>query len=127
VAARTAPALAAVEELEQAEDRREAVVHSMYVPLVKEDKDKEHPPQQITIMLRPSGDKERDKRRIKTLYGTLISHHGRDKFSFQIFENSSGHLIDFPNDTTRIGPELFERLRKLMGEEGWRVEPITFQ
>ena len=60
-------------------------------------------------------------------HGTLISHHGRDKFSFQIFENGNGHLIDFPNDTTRIGPELFERLKKLMGEEGWRVEPIMFQ
>jgi len=124
---RTVEALTNVEELEQAEERREAIINSMYVPLVKEDKDKEHPPQQITILLRPSGDKERDKRRIKTLYGTLISHHGRDKFSFQIFENGNGHLIDFPSDTTRIGPELFERLKKLMGEEGWRVEPITFQ
>lgn len=127
LATRAVTALANVEELEQTEDRRDAVIQSMYVPLVKEDKDKEHPPQQITVMLRPSGDKERDKRRIKTLYGTLISHHGRDKFSFQIFENGNGHLIDFPNDTTRIGPELFERLKKLMGEEGWRVEPITFQ
>ena len=105
----------------------EALLPSLYVPLVKEDKDKEHPPQQITVMLRPTGDHERDKRRIKTLYGTLISYHGRDKFSFQIFENSRGHLIDFPNDTTRICPELFERLRKLMGEESWRVEEITFQ
>jgi hypothetical protein len=125
--ARAVEALKTVEELEQAEESREAVVQSMYVPLVKENKDKEHPPQQITIMLRPTGDKERDKRRIKTLYGTLISHHGRDKFSFQIFESGKGHLIDFPNDTTRIGPELFERLKKLMGEESWRVEPITFQ
>lgn len=124
---RAVEALATVEELEQAEERREAVINSMYVPLVKENKDKEHPPQQITIMLRPTGDRDRDKRRIKTLYGTLISHHGRDKFSFQIFENGNGHLIDFPNDTTRIGPELFERLKKLMGEEGWRVEEITFQ
>ena len=78
-------------------------------------------------MLRPTGDHERDKRRIKTLYGTLISYHGRDKFSFQIFESSKGHLIDFPNDTTRICAELFERLQKLMGEDSWRVEEITFQ
>ena len=79
------------------------------------------------VTLRPTGDKERDKRRIKTLYGTLISYHGRDKFSFQIFESGKGHLIDFPNDTTRICPELLERLKKLMGEENWRVEEITFQ
>jgi hypothetical protein len=77
--------------------------------------------------LRSTGDKERDKRRIKTLYGTLISYHGRDKFSFQIFEGGKGHLIDFPGDTTRICPEMLERLKKLMGEESWRVEEITFQ
>ncbi|MBL8103818.1 MAG: hypothetical protein JNM02_14895, partial [Anaerolineales bacterium] len=124
---RAVEALAKVEEVEQVEDNREAVLQSMYMPLAKEDKDKEHPPQQITVMLRPTGDKDRDKRRIKTLFGTLISYHGRDKFSFQIFENGKGHLIDFPNDTTRICPELLDRLRKLMNEEAWRVEPITFQ
>ncbi len=115
------------EEIEQADLPREAMLPSLYVPLVKEDKNKEHPPQQITITLRSTGDHERDKRRIKTMYGTLISYHGRDKFSFQIFENSRGHLIDFPSDTTRICPELFERLKKLMDEESWRVEEITFQ
>jgi DNA polymerase-3 subunit alpha len=124
---RAVAALATVEEMEQAEDKHEAVLPSLYVPLAKEDKDKEHPPQQITVHLRSTGDHERDKRRIKTLYGTLISYHGRDKFSFQIFESGKGHLIDFPNDTTRICPELLERLKKLMGEEAWRVEEITFQ
>ena len=117
----------AVEALTPAEEKDDAVIPSLYVPLAKENKDKDHPPQQITIHLRPTGDKERDKRRIKTLYGTLISYHGRDKFSFQIFESGKGHLIDFPNDTTRICPEMLERLKKLMGEESWRVEEITFQ
>jgi len=124
---RVAQALATVEEQNQLEDKFEAVIPSLYVPLAKENKDKEHPPQQITITLRSTGDRERDKRRIKTLYGTLISYHGRDKFSFQIFENSKGHLIDFPNDSTRICPELFERLKKLLDEETWRVEEITYQ
>ncbi len=124
---RAVAALATVEEMNQAEDKHEAPFPpSLYVPLVKEDKDKEHPPQQITVTLRSTGDHDRDKRRIKTLYGTLISYHGRDKFSFQIFENGKGHLVDFPNETTRICPELLDRLRKLMNEEAWRVEPITF-
>ena len=100
---------------------------SMYVPLVKENKDKDHPPRQLTITLRSTGDHERDKRRIKTLHGLLTAQHGRDKFSFQIFENSKGYLIDFPNDTTRICPALLEQLKKLIGEESWRVEEITFQ
>ena len=73
---------------------------SIYVPLAKEEKDKDHPPQQVTIILRSTGDKDHDRRRIKTIFGTLISFHGRDRFSFQIFENGSGYLIDFPNDTT---------------------------
>ena len=129
------------EEPKQVESPREAIavqtVHvepstpqappSIYVPLVKEEKDKDHPPQQITVTLRTTGDKDHDRRRIKTIYGTLISFHGRDRFSFQIFENGSGYLIDFPNDTTRVCPEMLERLKKLIGEENWRVEEITFQ
>ncbi len=100
---------------------------SLYVPLAKEEKDKDHPPQQITVILRSTGEKDHDRRRIKTIFGTLISFHGRDRFSFQIFENGSGYLIDFPNDTTRVCSEMIERLKKLMGEESWRVEEITFQ
>ncbi|HSG45329.1 MAG TPA: OB-fold nucleic acid binding domain-containing protein, partial [Anaerolineales bacterium] len=110
----------------QDEVKREAVVTSIYIPLAKEE-DKDHPPKQITINLRSSGNKEEDRRRIKTIYGTLISFHGRDRFSFQIFENGGRHLLDFPNDSTRIGPELLKRLKKLMGEESWQVEDITFQ
>jgi DNA polymerase-3 subunit alpha len=110
----------------------EAPVHpvaklpSLYAPLAQTD-DRARPPQQITVLLRPTGDRERDKRRIKMLHGTLISFHGRDKFSFQIFEGGKGHLIDFPNDTTRVCPEVLARLKKLMGEESWRIEEITFQ
>ncbi len=100
---------------------------SLYVPLAQDEKDKDHPPQQITVILRSTGDKEHDRRRIKTIYGTLISFHGHDRFSFQIFEDGKGYLIDFPNDTTRVCPEVLERLKKLMGEESWRVEEITFQ
>jgi hypothetical protein len=102
-------------------------IPSLYVPLLQDEGNREHPPQQITVLLRATGDKERDKRRIKTLHGLLISFPGRDKFNFHIFENGKGHLIDFPNDTTRICSELTERLKRLMGEENWRVEEITFQ
>jgi len=101
-------------------------VPSMYIPLA-DTQDRDHPPQQITILLRSSTDKEIDRRRIKTIYGTLISFHGRDRFSFQIYENGKGHLIDFPNDTTRICPELLARLLRIIGEESWRVEPILLQ
>ena len=125
---REAVKLQPVEEVPLRNQESESKVPpSLYVPLAKEEKDQDHPPKQITMMLRSTGDKERDKRRIKTIYGTLISFHGRDRFSFQIFENGKGHLIDFPNDTTRICPEMLARLQKLMGEESWRVEEIRFQ
>jgi DNA polymerase III subunit alpha len=97
---------------------------SLYVP-VAQSGDRAHAPQQITVLLRPTGDPERDKRRIKTLYGTLISFHGQDRFSFQIYEGEKGHLIDFPNDTTRLCPEMLARLKKLIGQESWRIEQIA--
>jgi DNA polymerase-3 subunit alpha len=116
-----------VHEIEATQTPASDFLPSLYIPLAQEESDKDHPPRQITVTLRSTGDKERDRRRIKTLYGTLISFHGKDRFSFHIFENGKGHLIDFPNDTTRVCPEVLDRLRKLIGEESWRVEEITFQ
>jgi DNA polymerase-3 subunit alpha len=125
----TETALAEVHEVEKEETTPEAVLVSLppiYIPVPK-DEEQKRPPQQVTVILRTTGDKERDRRRIKTIYGTLISFHGKDRFSFQVFENGSGYLIDFPNDTTRVCPEMLDRLKKLIGEESWRVEEITFQ
>lgn len=96
-------------------------------PIREEPDDNGQPPRLITIYLRQSGDLDRDRRRIKNVYGILISHPGRDRFQFQIFENGRGHLIDFPNDTTRINADVLERLKKLVGEDTWRVEEITYQ
>jgi hypothetical protein len=93
--------------------------------VLRPEKDKDRPLQQITVMLRSTGDKNRNRKRIKAIYGTLISFHGHDRFSFQIYENGKTHLIDFPDDTTRVCTEVLERLMKLMGEESWRVEETT--
>jgi hypothetical protein len=78
---------------------------------VTNDLDKQ-PRRRLTIVLRSTGNYNRDKRHIKTVYSTLISYLGHDQFSFQIFENGRGHLIDFPNDATRICPELLRRLKQ---------------
>jgi hypothetical protein len=85
------------------------------------------PPQLISILMRPSGNPERDRRRIKHIYGILISYPGSDRFSFRIFENGKGYLLDFPNDTTRVCPDMLERLKRLIGEDSWRVEPLVYQ
>lgn len=81
----------------------------------------------VTVVLRSSGDKVRDQLRIRRIYGTLISYHGKDRFAFQIFEQGRGYLIEFPNDTTGYCPELMERIRRFIGQENVRIEKITFQ
>ncbi len=95
--------------------------------ILAEKRDEGQTPRMMTVILRPSGDPERDRRRIKNIYFILMSKPGKDRFQFQIFEGGKGHLIDFPNDTTRISPELLNRLKNLLGEECWRIEEITFQ
>jgi DNA polymerase-3 subunit alpha len=120
-AQKATPTPAAVKPLET------HVLPSLYIPLAQTEVNREHPPRQITVMLRSTGDRERDKRRIRTIYGTLISFHGRDRFSFHIFEDGKGFLMDFPGETTRVCDDMLARLRKLTGEENWRVEDITFQ
>lgn len=96
-------------------------------PWSAEKTEEDQPPRLLTLILRPNGDPERDRRRIKSLIGILISYPGHDRFEMQIFENGRGHLIDFPSHTTRVCPELLNRLKRLLGEESWRIEPITFQ
>jgi hypothetical protein len=81
----------------------------------------------VTVILRPCGDAERDIRRIGRLHGTFISYPGKDRFQFHIFEDGKGHLIDFPNDTTHVCPELLEKLNQAVGEENVRIEPILYQ
>jgi DNA polymerase-3 subunit alpha len=87
----------------------------------------DHVPQMVTVILRPCGDTERDIRRIGRLHGTFISYPGKDRFQFHIFEDSKGHLIDFPNDTTHVCPELLDKLNQAVGEENVRIEPILYQ
>lgn len=74
-------------------------------------------PRNLTITLRSTNNKEKDKRLIKTIYGTFISFYGKDKFSYSIFADGTYHLIDFPNDTTRICPELVIRLHNILNPE----------
>ena len=92
----------------------------------KEMEDEESPPRLITVFILPNGSMDRDKRRLKNIHGVLISFPGRDKFSLQIFEEDKGHLIDFPNDSTRICPEMLERLQTVLGNDDWRIEEIGY-
>jgi hypothetical protein len=83
--------------------------------------------QMITVILRPRRDKARDKLLLRRVFGLMISSPGEDRFAFHIFENGRGHLLEFPNMTTGITPDLVAGLRDLVGTENIRIEPITFQ
>jgi len=87
-------------------------------------RDDSQPPRLITIHLRPSGDPERDRRRIQNIYFILHAVPGKDRFQFRVFEGGKGHLIDFPNDNTHLTPQMLSRLENLMGQPDWQIEEI---
>ncbi len=71
---RAVKALANAEVLDPAEDRDEAFIPSLYVPLAKEIKDGNYSPRQITI-------KNGDKDEIEEESKSMDYIHGRDKFA----------------------------------------------
>ena len=80
--------------------------------------------QMVTLILRGSGEKDRDVRRINRLLGLLRSNPGKDRFSFLIFEDGHRYLMEFPNDTTRISESLLKQLIEMVGNENVQVETI---
>jgi DNA polymerase-3 subunit alpha len=84
-------------------------------------------PRMVTVVLRSSGDKTRDVRRMKRVHGLLVSQPGHDRFAFHVFENGHRFLLEFPNDTTGISADLIRKLVELVGEENVRVETIKLQ
>ena len=57
----------------------------------------------------------------------MISSPGKDRFSFMVFEQDSRYILEFPNETTGISPELVRRLSAVVGEVNLRIEPIQIQ
>jgi DNA polymerase-3 subunit alpha len=112
--------------LEESEKSTAAISSPTYIvaPLDHKDGDIVN---MLTITLRPTGDSVRDNVRIRQIYGTLIGYPGTDRFAFQVFERGKGYLIEFPNFTTGVCPELLARLKLFVSPEHCRVEPIRFQ
>ncbi len=81
----------------------------------------------ITVVLRATGDRTRDVLRMRRIHGTVMSYPGKDRFAFHVFEQGRGYLLEFPNCTTSMCPELIAKLKQLAGAENVRVEPILFQ
>ncbi len=83
--------------------------------------------QMMTVILRPGSDRVRDKLLLRRIFGLMISYPGQDRFAFHIFENGRGHLLEFPNLTTGVTPELISQLRLLVGADNLRIEQIKLQ
>jgi len=81
----------------------------------------------VKVILRASDDKSRDVRRLRRVHGILRSMPGKDKFAVLLFEGGKRVLIEFPNETTGICPELFQRLTGMVGEGNVVVETIKLQ
>ena len=43
-------------------------------------------PSLVTIMLRSSGDRQRDTRRMRRIHALLASYPGNDRFAFKVYE-----------------------------------------
>jgi DNA polymerase-3 subunit alpha len=81
--------------------------------------------QMVTILMRASGDKDKDVRKINRLLGLLRSTPGKDRFALMIFERGHRFLMEFPNDTTGFNPEILRKLGELVGPENLQVENIA--
>ena len=81
----------------------------------------------LTVTLRSTGDKTRDVLRLRRIHGIITTYPGNDRFAFHVFERGRGYLLEFPNFTAGVTPELVERLSQLLGAENIRLETLTFQ
>ncbi len=81
--------------------------------------------QMLTIIFRQGEDRSRDLIRFRRIYGTLVSYPGNDRFCFQVYDNGRGYLVEFPNETTQVCPDLLQRLQDLVGRENYRIEQLV--
>jgi DNA polymerase-3 subunit alpha len=78
----------------------------------------------VTILLRSSGDRLRDARRMRQIHGLLASFPGSDRFAFKVYEASRRYNLEFPSYTTRYSPELHRSLLRIVGDQSVEVSPL---
>jgi DNA polymerase-3 subunit alpha len=100
---------------------------SNYEPSVEYSHEGGSDPQILTILLKSSGDRNKDTLRMRRVHGLLTSYPGNDKYVFHVFEASRRYHLEFPNSTTGYCPELHSQLLSLLGEGTIRVEPLRMQ
>jgi DNA polymerase-3 subunit alpha len=81
----------------------------------------------VSLILRSTGDRNRDARRMRRVHGLLTSYPGADRFAFEIYEASRRYHLEFPNSTTGYCAELHTQLARLLGEGTIHVTPFRVQ
>ena len=81
-------------------------------------------PSRVTILLRSSGDRQRDIRRLRLIHALLASYPGSDRFAFTVYEDAGRYDLAFPNSSTRYTPELHTKLLRLVGDNCVLVAPL---
>jgi DNA polymerase-3 subunit alpha len=81
----------------------------------------------VTVMIRSTGDKQRDSLRMRRVHGLLTSYPGQDRFAFQVFESSRHYHLEFPSSTTGFCSDLNSQLQRLLGEGSVVIEPLRYQ
>src|SRR5579859_3941430 len=83
------------------------------------------PAQLVVITIESTGDKERDKRRLRRLHGLLTSYPGQDQFEFSVHDyDERSYQLRFPNDSTGYCPDLERQLHELFGPEAVSVRTL---
>jgi DNA polymerase III subunit alpha len=84
-------------------------------------------PQRVTVVLTPTGDRERDKAKLVRAHTILTAHPGNDRFNFLLYENNQQYQLDFPNHTTHVCDEVMTTLKLLVGEENISICEVIHQ
>ncbi len=79
--------------------------------------DPDAPSRRVTVVLTPTGDRERDKAKLVRAHTILTAYTGNDHFDFMLFENNQQYQMDFPNHPTNICDDMLITLKLLVGEE----------
>jgi hypothetical protein len=83
------------------------------------------PARRLIITVTSSGDRERDKRRLRRLHGLLTSYPGQDLFEFAVLDyDERSYQLRFPNDTTGFCAALERQLNDLLGAGTVDIQPL---
>jgi DNA polymerase-3 subunit alpha len=84
-------------------------------------------PRLILLHIRETGDRGRDTRRLRILYGLLTSYPGSDRFAFHISEAERTYRLEFPTNTTSWTAELERQVQHLVGAGCVEIQPWCIQ